>query len=72
MVLMVALASGLAGALLAKRKNRNPVLWGMFGFLMPVLALVVLAFSKYLCPQCGRALSNANGQARTCSGCGKF
>jgi hypothetical protein len=70
--LIAAAFFGCLGGWLAKRKNRNPYKWGFFCALFPVLALVALAFQPYLCPKCGRKLSNAAGRKRECSTCGSF
>jgi rubrerythrin len=78
--LMIRLAFLLIGsvgiALLAKRKNRNPWLWGAFGgvtaFLLPLLVVVPLlavGFLKYRCPKCGNAVSNNDARLGRCPRC---
>lgn len=66
------LGFGLVVGLLAWRKNRNPWLWGLGGAISLVIALLILAFLPYRCPKCGRSLTNKQGIAKECPGCGSF
>lgn len=70
MVYFAMLFWGVVVGLLARRKNRNPWGWGVAGALSWILALLVLAFMPYVCPKCGRDLSNAEGKADRCPNCG--
>lgn len=55
--------------LLAKRKNRNPIGWGIAGALSWFIALIVLAFMPYLCPKCKHKISNKEAKAKVCQNC---
>jgi hypothetical protein len=54
---------------LAARKNRSALAWGLFG-LIPLIALLVLAFMPYLCPKCKHSITNKEWKNRTCPHCG--
>lgn len=55
----------------AKRKNKNAVIWGVFGaFSGLVPALLVLMVATYLCPKCRKALSNRESKTDKCPHCG--
>lgn len=56
--------------LLAKRKNRDPIGWGIAGATSWAIALVVLAFMPYLCPKCGQKISNKEATSGVCPNCG--
>lgn len=55
--------------LLAKRKNRNPWLWALFGALSWVIALIVLAFQPYLCPHCREGIRKSEYKNDVCPYC---
>lgn len=55
--------------IMADRKNRNAVAWGLFGGLSPVLALLVLMFMPFLCPKCKGALTNSEHKNGDCPHC---
>ncbi len=55
--------------LLAKRKNRNPIGWGIAGGLFFLIALLILAFLPYLCPKCKQKISTTDAKAGNCSKC---
>ncbi len=61
---------GLIMALLARRKHRNPWLWGTSGFFLFPIAIWVLAFMGYLCPMCKQALTKKQWKERICPDCG--
>lgn len=63
---------GLASGFLAKRKNRNPWGWGIAGALSFFIALIILAFLPYKCPNCNQSLTNKQGREKSCSSCGSF
>ncbi len=44
-VLLVMAFWGLLTYLLALRKNRQAIVWGIFGALFPIITLLVLAFT---------------------------
>lgn len=75
---IVAIIWGAIVSLLAKRKNRNPWAWGLCGaagaltWLIPLLALLVLAFTPYQCPKCKQSLTNKQAKGKICSACGSF
>lgn len=56
----------------ARRKNRNPWGWGLLGAFSWLIALVVLAFFPYLCPQCGGSVSNEDAKRQACPTCGAW
>jgi len=70
--LLVVIVWGTAVGLLAKRKNRNPWLWGIAGILTLPIALLVLAFMPYKCPKCNQSLTNKQGSDKECPQCGSF
>jgi hypothetical protein len=49
--LIVASAFSLACALIARRKNRNVVVWAIVGFLLPLISLIVLLVSRKNTPE---------------------
>ena len=63
---------GIIVGLLAKRKNRNAIGWGIAGGLSWLIALLVLAFMPYICPRCEKDLSNDDGKKGHCPSCGDF
>jgi biotin transporter BioY len=66
------LVSGLLIGLLAARKNRNGLLWGIIGGLFLLPGLIVLMFLPFLCPKCHMSLSNKQWRDRTCPSCGNL
>jgi predicted RNA-binding Zn-ribbon protein involved in translation (DUF1610 family) len=58
--------------LLAHQKNRNWVLWGLFGPLAAVISALTLLFLPTLCPICKRAISDTERKAKHCPMCGAF
>ena len=70
-VLAVWAAFGTAIGVLAKRKHRHAVAWGLIGG-FPYLALptaILLCFMPVLCPECKTALTNKQWKARACPKC---
>jgi rubrerythrin len=72
----VLVLGGIGLGLLAKRKNRNPWLWGAIGgacaLLAPLLLLVpllVVGFLRYKCPKCGASISNDQARSSQCPAC---
>jgi hypothetical protein len=53
----------------AFRKNRNPIVWGLLGAMIPLTVLIV-AFLPFLCPECSKPLTNDQWRKRTCPDCG--
>jgi hypothetical protein len=51
-------------SIVADRKNRNPLAWGLLGGLFFPSSLVYLAFLPRLCPKC-----KDECHGRTCSNC---
>ena len=47
---------GALSAHLARRKGRDPLQWGLLGFVLPGPVLIVLACLKPVCRRCGRSL----------------
>lgn len=58
--------------LLAARKNRNGVAWGLIGGLFLLPGLLVLMFMPFVCPKCKQSLSNREWKQRTCPKCGNL
>ena len=67
--LIAALFWAVVVGLLAKRKNLNPIGWGIAGALSWLIALIILAFMPYVCPKCGDKLSNADAKSGSCPSC---
>ena len=63
---------GVVVGLLARRKNRSPLGWGIAGGLVWFIALIILAMMPYKCPRCGQPLSNTQGREEHCPNCGSF
>ena len=68
MMVMMAVFGVLTYAL-ARRKNRLAIVWGIFGAFFPVIALLILAFVPYLCPNCSKPLTNEEFAAKSCPRC---
>jgi hypothetical protein len=51
-------------SIVADRKNRNPLVWGLVGGLFFPCGLVCLAFQPCLCPKC-----KSECKGRTCPNC---
>jgi len=60
---------GLLTGSLAARKNRNGLVWDIFGGVSPILVLLVLMFLPFLCPKCKGALSNREFRNGLCPHC---
>jgi hypothetical protein len=58
--------------LLAKRKNRDPLIWGIFGAFFFMFALIVLMFMPYLCPKCKKPITNTQRKNKECLNCMQF
>jgi len=59
--------------LLAKRKNRSLILWGLVGGLPPynwIIAFILLAFLPFLCPRCRGRMNKRQWNERICPHCG--
>ncbi|MBL8823019.1 MAG: hypothetical protein JNJ77_10560 [Planctomycetia bacterium] len=54
---------------LTSRKNRNGILWGLFGGLLFIPTMIALAFVRFLCPNCHNPLSNQQWKQRECPHC---
>ena len=54
---------------LAKRKNRNPFLWGIAGTLSWLIALVILAFLSFICKNCDAKVSKEDAKSGSCPNC---
>ena len=61
---------GLTVGFLAKRKNRNALLWGVIGAFYLVPAMLILMFMSYLCPNCHGKLNRKQWKDRRCPTCG--
>lgn len=77
-LLIIALASGLACAYIARQKGRNPLPWLLYGLVFPVISLVFLLLTSALpedspsgrerrCPHCGEMIP---AEASRCKHCG--
>jgi len=65
---VVGLFFGLLTAHFARRKNREVLVWGLLGLHNP-LALILLAFVRFLCPKCRNPLTNAEARTGKCPHC---
>jgi hypothetical protein len=66
---IICLFFGIIVGLLAKRKNRNPWLWGFGGALSWLIALLALAFLPYRCEAGTHDVTNAEGRKKICPTC---
>ena len=77
-LLVIAVASGLACAFVAREKSRDPLPWFFYGLVFPVVSLVFLLMTpappetgrprrERMCPHCGEAIPT---EARACRHCG--
>jgi hypothetical protein len=57
-------------SLLADRKNRNPLAWGLIGGLFFPCSLVCLLLESPICPKCKQALTKLQWKQRSCATCG--
>lgn len=64
--------TGALAAALARRKNRSGLAWGIGGALFAVWALIVLAFTSYLCPRCHQPLANDEARHGICPRCDRW
>lgn len=56
--------------ILAYRKNRSALGWGIVGGMFLIPGLLVLMFMPFVCPKCRKGLSNDEWKNRTCPSCG--
>lgn len=64
---------GILGGIIASKKGRNPLLWGLLCFIFPLLILVIGIAPALLksgktkqCPYCGKALKASDAECRHC------
>jgi hypothetical protein len=57
-------------SLLADRKNRNPLAWGLIGGLFFPTSLICLVLEPHLCPKCKGPLTKLQWKQRSCPTCG--
>lgn len=74
-LLVLSLAAGVIGAIVADRKGRNRIAWGVVCALFPVAVLLVVllppVYSRGItkqCPHCGEVVSRG---AALCGRCGR-
>ena len=67
--LLIALIGGVVSAVLASRKNRSIVGWGLAGALSFAIALIVLAFMPFKCGKCGVGITNDQWRRGECPAC---
>ena len=78
-IIVIALACGVACAVIANNKKRSAMGWFLLGCLFPLIALIVIAClspaepkklpdDQRACPHCGKAVFRT---ADTCCHCGK-
>lgn len=68
--IFLAMVLALIVGLLAHRKNRNPLGWSIFGFLLFFIALLCILVMPFLCPRCRKSLAKKPSQATPCFSCG--
>jgi hypothetical protein len=57
-------------SLLADRKNRNPLAWGLIGGLFFPCSFICLLLESHLCPECRGPLTQDQWRLRRCPTCG--
>jgi len=57
-------------SILADRKNRNPLAWGLVGGLFFPCSLICLLLESHVCPKCKRPLTKLQRKQRSCAICG--
>ncbi len=64
---------GILGGIIASRKGRNPLIWGVLCFILPLLILVIGIAPSLLksgktkqCPYCGKTLKGSDSECRFC------
>jgi len=67
-IINAGLWGGLTG-LLARRKNRPPLTWGLFGAFVWLIAPVFLFLLPRICPNCGEWLCSRENGENICDCC---
>lgn len=67
--LIAMLIWGVVLGFLAKRKNRNPIGWGIAGAMSWLIAVLVLAFLPFLCPKCQERITKEEAKSDRCPHC---
>lgn len=68
-IMLIWIVLGVVTGAIAEHKGKSPVLWGIYGCLLPIMALPVLLFSssdKRECPSCGARVPK---MAQVCMRC---
>jgi hypothetical protein len=74
--LVCLIAAAAIFATIASKKNRNPWVWGIIGFVSVlgfigfIILLIVLACLSTLCPKCKKSLTREQWGKRQCPRCG--
>ena len=68
MILVCLFFAVVVGAL-AKRKNRNPWLWGFAGAMSWLISLLALAFLPYRCETGEHDVTNEQAKEKICPAC---
>jgi hypothetical protein len=58
--------------LIADRKNRNPLAWGLLGGLFFPTSFICLLLESHLCPKCKAPLTKGQWRLRRCPTCGTW
>jgi len=68
--LVAVILLGILVGYIAKQKGRSPLLWGIYGALLFIVALPHILFteSKNQCPHCAETVK---GEASVCKHCGR-
>ena len=67
----IALVFAVPTAIFATRKNRSGIGWGIFGFFLGPIPLLILAFCSYVCPKCHLNLTNDQWRSKICPNCAR-
>lgn len=68
----IALGFAFLAAYFAGRKNRSKAGWGIAGFFLGFIPLLILAFCGFLCPNCQHNLTNEEWKKHSCPNCTKL
>ncbi len=72
-VVIIQLIAAAAGAVIARRKGRNWLIWAILGFIFPLSILILLVLPPVLargltkqCPECGSVIPQGSTVCKRC------